>query len=95
MFVEDADAREWSKDEHIRRLLGDAFDLELQSGEWRVEEESGDDLWELVSTSMPPLRAWLAEQSDEVRARAERVYLDYLASGVLARNYVLVLGTRR
>jgi len=95
VFVEDADAREWSKDEHIRRLLGDAFDLELQSGEWRVEAESGDDLWELVSTSMPPLRAWLAEQSDEVRARAAQVYLDYLASGVLVRNYVLVLGTRR
>jgi hypothetical protein len=44
---------------------------------------------------MPPLRVWLAEQSDEARARAEKVYLEQLASGVLARNYVLVLGTRR
>ena len=44
---------------------------------------------------MPPLRAWLEEQSDEARARAEEVYLEYLAPGVLARNYVLVLGTRR
>jgi hypothetical protein len=44
---------------------------------------------------MPPLRAWLAEQSDERRAHAEQVYLEYLASGVLARDYVLVLGTRR
>jgi hypothetical protein len=44
---------------------------------------------------MPPLRVWLAEQSDEAQARAEKVYLEYLASGVLARNYVLVLGTRR
>ena len=41
------------------------------------------------------LRAWLAEQSDEVRSRAEQIYLDHLASGVLARLYVLVLGTRR
>jgi SAM-dependent methyltransferase len=94
-FVEDADAREWSKEEHVRRLFGDAFDLELQAGAWRIEADSGAALWELVSTSMPPLRAWLAEQSDEARARAEQVYLDYLASGVLARNYVLVLGTRR
>ncbi len=60
-----------------------------------IEADSGEELWELASTSMPPLRAWLAEQSDEVRARAEQVYLEYLASGVLARNYVLVLGTRR
>lgn len=28
-------------------------------------------------------------------ARAEQIYLDQLASGVLARDYVLVLGTRR
>ena len=94
-FVEDADAREWSKEEHVRRLLGEAFDLELQTGCWRIEADSGAALWELVSTSMPPLRAWLAEQSDAARARAEQVYLDYLASGVLARNYVLVVGTRR
>ena len=95
VFVEDVDAREWSKEEHIRRLLGGAFDLELQAGDWRIEADSSQALWELVSTSMPPLRAWLAEQNEEVRARAEQVYLEHLASGVLARDYVLVLGTRR
>ena len=89
------DARDWADEEHVRALLGDAFDLELQTGEWRVEADSGEELWELASTSMPPLRAWLEEQSDEARARAEQVYLDYLAPGVLARDYVLVLGTRR
>ena len=94
-FVEDADAREWANEEHVRRLLGDAFELELQTGDWRIEAGSGEELWELASTSMPPLRAWLAEQTDETRARAERVYLDHLESGVLARNYLLVLGTRR
>lgn len=95
VFVEEVDAREWAREEHVRGLLGDAFDLELKTGEWRIQAGSGEELWELVSTSMPPLRAWLAEQTDEGRARAERVYLDYLAPGVLARNYVLVLGTRR
>ena len=85
----------WADEEYVRKLLGDAFELEFQTGEWRVEADSGEELWELASTSMPPLRAWLAEQSDEGRARAEKVYLEALASGVLARNYVLVLGTRR
>jgi SAM-dependent methyltransferase len=93
-FPEGQDAREWARSEHVRALLGTAFDLELQTGEWRIEADSGEELWELVSTSMPPLRTWLAEQSPEVRARAEQVYLDYLASGVLERDYVLVLGTR-
>jgi hypothetical protein len=70
------------------------FDLELQTGKWRIEADSGEELWELASTSMPPLRVWLAEQTDEVRARAEQVYLDYFASGVFERDYVLVLGIR-
>jgi ubiquinone/menaquinone biosynthesis C-methylase UbiE len=94
-FPGDADAREWAKEEHLRALLGDAFELELQAGEWRIEASSGEELWELASTSMPPLRAWLAGLDDADRARAERVYLEYLAPGVLAREYVLVLGTRR
>jgi ubiquinone/menaquinone biosynthesis C-methylase UbiE len=94
-FPGDSDAREWAKEEHVRALLGDAFDLELQTGEWRMEAGSGEELWRLVSTSMPPLRAWLAGLDDATRARAERIYLDFLAPGVLERAYVLVLGTRR
>jgi SAM-dependent methyltransferase len=94
-FPPGPDPHDWAEAEHVRGLLEDAFDLELQTGEWRIEADSGEELWELASTSMPPLRAWLAEQSDETRAAAERVYLDYLASGVFARPYVLVLGTRR
>ena len=94
-FPPGPDAREWAREERVRRLLGGAFDLELQTGVWRVVAGSGEELWELASTSMPPLRAWLAEQNDKARAHARSVYLEYLASGVLARDYVLVLGTRR
>jgi len=89
------DATDWAREDHFRALLGDAFYLELQTGEWRIEASSGDELWDLVSSAMPPLRNWLAVQSPDVRARAERVYREYLASGVLTRTYVFVLGTRR
>ncbi len=95
VFPPGPDARDWAEEAHVRALLGDSFDLELLRGEWRIEADSGEELWELVSTSMPPLRSWLAEQNDEVRAHAERVYLEYLAPGVLRREYVLVVGTRR
>jgi ubiquinone/menaquinone biosynthesis C-methylase UbiE len=94
-FSQEADAREWAEEPHVRRLLEDAFELELQTGTWRVEAESGEALWEMLSNSMPPLHAWLAEQGEETRAKAERVYLEFLASGVLQRQYVLILGTRR
>jgi ubiquinone/menaquinone biosynthesis C-methylase UbiE len=94
-FSHEADAREWSEEECVRGLLGDAFDLEFRTGSWSVSADSGEALWELLSNSMPPLRAWLAEQSDESRTRAEAVYLDFLASGVLERGYVLIVGIRR
>jgi SAM-dependent methyltransferase len=94
-FPEGPDAREWAKEEHVRALLGDEFELELQSGEWCIEAASAEELWELVSTSMPPLRAWLAGLDEAARANAGRVYLEALEPGVLAREYVLVVGTRR
>lgn len=94
-FPAGRDASDWAREEHVRALLGDAFDLELQTGEWRIEADSGEELWELVSTSMPPLRSWLEEQTEAVRARAEQIYLEYLAPGVLERKYVLVVGLRR
>ena len=89
------DATDWAREDHLRTLLGASFDLELHTGEWRIEADSAAALWQLVSTSMPPLRSWLAEQDDEVREHAERVYREYLAPGVLRREYVLVVGTRR
>ena len=89
------DASDWGREEHVRALLGDAFDLELQTGQWGIGADSAEELWEFVTASMAPLRTWLAEQTDEVRERAEQVYLDYLAPGVLTRTYVFVLGTRR
>jgi ubiquinone/menaquinone biosynthesis C-methylase UbiE len=94
-FSHEVDARGWSQEERVRELLGDDFELELQQGSWSVQADSGEALWELLSNSMPPLRSWLAEQSDEARARAEQVYLDFLASCALEREYLLILGTRR
>lgn len=91
----DAHAPEWAEADHVRALLGEAFELELERGTWRTEAGSGQELWELVSSSMPPLRAWLASVDGEARAHAERVYLDYLADGVFEREYVLVRGERR
>jgi SAM-dependent methyltransferase len=95
VFVEDADSREWFEVEHVRGLLGDTFDLNFETGRWSVEAGSAAELWELVSNSMPPLRAWLASVDDAARDRAERVYLDSLADGSLEREYRLVTGVRR
>ena len=94
-FSPDSAATEWSREEHLRGLLGGAFELELQTGFWRIEAESGEALWEFVSTSMPPLRSWLAAADAAARGHAERVYREFLEPGYFEREYVLVLGTRR
>jgi SAM-dependent methyltransferase len=94
-FVEDADARQWFEPEHVHGLLGDAFELSFETGPWRIEADSAAELWELASTSMPPLRAWLSSIDEDARERAEHVYLDFLADGVLEREYRLVTGVRR
>lgn len=94
-FVEDSDARDWANEEHVRGLLDRDFDLSLDRGEWIVRAGSGDALWELLSTSAPPLRAWLSGLGVAERERAERVYLEFLAPGELRREYVLILGRRR
>jgi SAM-dependent methyltransferase len=94
-FAPESDAREWSQEDHARELLGDAFELEFQTGTWRVEAESGDALWEFVSSSMPPLRSWLAAADPAARERAERVYREFLEPGFFEREYRLVVGTRR
>jgi SAM-dependent methyltransferase len=94
-FVEDIDARRWFEPTHVRGQLEDAFDLEFETGTWRVEAGSAGELWELISTSVPPLRAWLSSLDDAARDRAERVYLDFIADGVVERRYRLVTGVRR
>ena len=94
-FVEDVDGREWANEEHVRALLGDAFELELQTGEWRVEADSGEELGSSPRRRCRHSGPGSPSRPTKRRAHAERVYLEALASGVLARNYVLVLGTRR
>jgi SAM-dependent methyltransferase len=91
---EGADAALWADEPHVRGLLGDAFDLRFERGEWLVED-TPDGLWELASTGVPHLRSWLDEVGPEQRAEAERLHLEFFADGRMQREYVLVLGTRR
>ncbi len=80
---------------YVRRLFGEAFDLRFEDGLWEVEAESAEAIWELVSSSAPPLRAWLDSLDPDRREEARQAYLELFAGGRLRREYVLVLGTRR
>jgi SAM-dependent methyltransferase len=88
------DAREWSNEDHARDRLS-LFDLSIERGSWIVEQESAEALWDLLRTSVPPLKLWLDGLSDGERDRAKHAYSAAFPDGVLRREYVLMLGTRR
>jgi hypothetical protein len=57
--------------------------------------DSAEAMWELLRTSVPPLKVWLDSASDEERERAREAYSAVFAAGELRRDYVLIGGVRR
>jgi SAM-dependent methyltransferase len=89
------DARDWARPAFVRALLGEAFALRLERGDWVVRAESADALWEFLRDSVPPLKHWLDSLDAARRREVDRAYLDFLAAGELRREYTLVLGRKR
>ena len=91
----------WGDEEHVRELLGEAFELELSEHVSTLKVASGEEYWELFSTSYGPTKT-LADSLGERREELHRDWVDffeqnYRADGEIAhtREYLLVLGTRR
>lgn len=93
-YPEGDDAREWGRETYVREQLGEAFELGFVWGEWLIEGSPAE-LWELVSTSVPPLKVWLDSLDAKRCAEAEQAYLELFAPGEVRRRYLLVTGERR
>jgi len=87
--------RLWAEADHVRGLLGAAFDLRFEDGEWAVARDSPQELWEFMSTTAPPLKHWLGSLDAKRRAEVDSAYLELLSAGELRREYLLTLGSRR
>jgi SAM-dependent methyltransferase len=99
--IEGREAYEWGREDHVEDMLGEDFELDYQDGTLWFQADSGEDAWELLSTSAPPMIALLARLEDE---RAEEFHRAFVAlyeeyredGGIRApRRYLLVLGRRR
>jgi len=92
---------DWGREERLRELLGDAFELELQERVWWLEGDSPEDVWELMSNGAPPVRALLDSLEPDRGAQFRAAMLEYwsqfeTAEGVREpRRYLLVFGWRR
>jgi SAM-dependent methyltransferase len=96
-----AESSRWHDEASVRRLLGATFELEVVTGEWSVEGSSGEEVWELWSTSVPPFKALLGTldptRADELRRDFVRYYEDRREGDVVRerRGFLRILGTRR
>ena len=92
---------DWGDEQHVRSLLGDAFDLELERGVSPLRLPSGEAYWELFASSYGPTRTLAENLDDERRDELRRSWIEF-ADGLSSdggiehrREYLLVLGTRR
>jgi SAM-dependent methyltransferase len=92
---------EWGDQDHVRELLGESFDLRFAEGDAPQTGSSGEDVWDLFSTSYGPTKALADSLDDEKRESLKRDWVDFFeqyreGDGVSQpRPYVLVLGTRK
>ena len=91
----------WGAPERIQNLLGDAFELTLESGINHAYHEDNEDVWHWYSRGFGPIRQ-LIEGLDADRLEAfRRDFDDYNApyfteAGIhLQREYRVILGRRR
>ena len=94
-------ADDWGREERVRELLSDAFELELEERVWWLEGGSPEDVWDLMSTGAPPLKTLVDSLEAERRAEFRDAMIDYWSgfetpNGVREpRGYLLVRGRRR
>jgi SAM-dependent methyltransferase len=94
-------AFDWGDEEHVRSLLGAAFELQFEPGVSPLRLPSGEDYWQLFVTSYGPTRTLAEGLDDERREELHRSWVEFAESLAVngniehAREYVLVLGTRR
>ena len=97
-----SDPDDWGREEQLQELLGNAFELEIEERVWNLQGESPEDVWELMVTSAPPVKAMAESLGPERSEEFRQAMVDHWANfrdddgGVSEpRRYLYVLGKRR
>jgi SAM-dependent methyltransferase len=94
---------DWGRPDHVRDLLGDAFDLEIEERVSVYEMPSAEDYWTKFSPAFGPCKTLLETLDDEGRQKVHDTFVGWLddtfrsSDGTIAHNreYLLITGTRR
>jgi SAM-dependent methyltransferase len=99
--IDGREAYEWGREDHVEDMLGEHFELDFHDGTLWVDAASGQELWELFSTTATPVISVLKRLDQEGAKNFERAFVDLYeeyrtTDGIRApRRYLLVLGRRR
>ena len=91
----------WGDEKHVRDLLEDAFELELEVLDTVHRPESGEEAWEIFSTSYGTTKTLAESLDDERREELHRSWVELFERSregdriAHHRRYLRVLGTRR
>jgi len=94
---------DWGRPEHVRELLGDAFDLEIEERSSTFEIGSAEEYWTRFSPAFGPVKTLLETLDEDGREKVHRTFVSWLEDnfgspgGSIAhrREYLLITGTRR
>jgi SAM-dependent methyltransferase len=92
---------DWGREDYVRDLLGDDFDLEFEHGDSTLRADSGETVWQLFSTEYGPTKTLAESLDDEKREELHREFVELhegsRANGGIefSRTYLLTLGTRK
>jgi ubiquinone/menaquinone biosynthesis C-methylase UbiE len=92
---------DWGREDRVRELLGDAFELEIEQRMSPLRLSSGEEFWQLFSSSYGPTKT-LADSLGDRREDLHRAWVDFFETNyrsdaeiVHTREYLLIAGTRR
>jgi SAM-dependent methyltransferase len=99
--LEGREATEWGREDHVEDMLGEDFELEFVDGTLWMDAESGEELWDIFSTSSPPVTSLLnkldTDRGEAFHQAFAELYEGYREGDRIhaPRRYLLTLGTRR
>lgn len=95
------DPNAWGRESDARALLGNDFDLEFEEGDCPLVGASGEEIWQLVTTSVGPMKALVEnlepERLEQLHHREVELLERHRVDGGISypQLYLLILGTRR
>jgi len=92
------DSDDWSREDYVRALLGESFELEFEETKWHFAAEPGEVLWERLIHAIGPFKATTEALDPETREQFHRElvgYVDGFGDEGVPGDYVRVLGKRK